>query len=74
MISEQRKLQLRDAQRRRREKLASGERRQVNIFLTNQCKDIVEHFSNRYKIDKHEFINALITAFANSPKSLKLDL
>ena len=73
MISLERKQQLRDAQRRRRNKLAEGTRGQVNIYLTQQCKVIVDTFCDDYKTDKHAFINALIIAFANSPGALKLD-
>jgi len=47
MISELRKLQLREAQRRRREKLASGERSQVNIYLTQQCKELHEYIPSK---------------------------
>lgn len=74
MTSEHRKIQLRESQRRRREKLAAGERGQVNIFITSHCKEIVDRFSSEYNTDKHTFMNALIMAFANSPNSLKLEI
>lgn len=74
MTSELRKIQLRESQRRRREMLAMGERGQVNIFMTSHCKEIVDRFSSEYNTDKHSFINALITAFAKSPNSLKLEI
>ena len=60
MISEGRKLQLREAQRRRRVKLASGERSQVNIFLTQQCKELVDRWCHEYKTDRHNLINVNI--------------
>lgn len=74
MISEHRKQQLREAQRRRREKLAAGERVQVNFFLTAESKEIVENFSLKYGVDKHDFINSLIKAFSNSPGILNLEI
>ncbi|MDO9127488.1 MAG: hypothetical protein Q7U42_11525 [Parvibaculum sp.] len=70
MVSEERKLQLREAQRRRREKLASGERGQVNIFLTQQCKDLVDRWCLEYKTDRNNLINGLILAFAKDPKNI----
>ena len=74
MISDERKFQLREAQRRRRAKLAAGKRSQVNIFLTQNSKELIEQFCHVYQTDKHVFINALITAFAISPNSLLLEI
>ncbi|MBC7751138.1 MAG: hypothetical protein H7Z73_05385 [Candidatus Saccharibacteria bacterium] len=70
MNSDERKQQLREAQRRRREKLALGERSQVNIFLTQQCKELVDLWCYEYKTDRHNLINVLILAFSKDPKNI----
>lgn len=71
MVSELRKQQLREAQRRRREKLAvSGERNQVNIFLTRHAKELVDRWCLENKIDRHELLNHLILAFAEMPEKI----
>lgn len=71
MTSETRKEQLRESQRRRREKLAAaGERSQVNIFMTKQSKALMEEWCLKYSLDRHDVINGLIQAYAASPTSL----
>lgn len=70
MVSEIRKEQLREAQKRRREKLASGDRFQVNIFLTQQSKELVDEWCKQYLIDRHDLLNGLITAYSKSPNSI----
>lgn len=67
MNAEVRKQQLREAQRRRREKLAGGERGQVNLFLTQQSKDYLDLWSLEFQSDKHAIVNALILFFAALP-------
>lgn len=67
MVSEIRKEQLRESQRRRRELLAAGERSQVNIFLSKQSKELVDEWCKNYSVDRHDLINGLITAFSSKP-------
>ena len=72
MNTEARKQQLRDAQRRRREKLASGERGQVNLFLTQQSKDYLDVWSQEFHTDKHVIVNALILAFSTTANRVNI--
>ena len=72
MNTEARKQQLREAQRRRREKLAGGERGQVNLFLTQQSKDYLDLWSQEFQSDKHSIVNALILAFSGAPNRIVL--
>lgn len=75
MTSEHRKQQLREAQRRRREKLAaSGDRTQVNIFLTHHSKEWVDKWCLENKTDRHELINQLILAYSEMPDQIPLVL
>jgi hypothetical protein len=67
MNTDTRKQQLRDAQRRRREKLADGQRGQVNLFLTQQSKDFLDAWSQEFLTDKHVIVNALILEFSKTP-------
>ena len=73
MVSEVRKEQLRDSQRRRRESLAAGERGQVNIFLTKRSKELVDEWCKRYTVDRHDLINGLIGAFSLAPESIPFE-
>jgi hypothetical protein len=58
--SEKRKQQLRDSQRRRREVLAAGTRRQVNIYLTNEAISALNGQCNISGVDRHDLLNNLI--------------
>ncbi|WP_297505709.1 RepB family protein [Ferrovum sp.] len=57
---EKRKAQLRDAQRRRREKLAQGNRHQINIFLSEASITLLDQACKKYGMDRHELIEQLI--------------
>lgn len=70
MVSEERQQQLREAQRRRREKLAAGKRSQVNLYLTKESKEIIDQWCIEYKTDRHNLINGLIRAFAHTPERI----
>jgi predicted restriction endonuclease len=59
-ISEKRQAQLRDAQRRRREKLAGSNRHQVNIYLTKKAMKLLDAQCLLTGLDRHELIEQLI--------------
>ena len=74
MISEERKQQFRDAQRRRREKLAEGKRSQVNIFLSPESKQLMDRWCLEYNTDRHDLMNGLIQAYAKAPSQIPFAL
>ena len=59
-ISEKRLSQLRDAQRRRREKLALNSRHQVNIFLSKKSIQILDAQCILSNMDRHDLVENLI--------------
>ncbi len=71
MASEERKQQFRDAQRRRREKLAAGNQRsQVNIFLTQKSKQLLDQWCDDYNTDRHDLINGMILTFSKTTEQI----
>jgi|GEM_PF-3062758 len=59
-VSEKRLCQLRDAQRRRREKLALNSRHQVNIFLSKKAIQVLDAQCILSDMDRHDLIEKLI--------------
>ena len=70
MNTDARKQQLREAQKRRRLKLADGERGQVNLFLTQESKEFLDQWSQEFHTDKHNIVNALVLAFSRVPNRI----
>lgn len=69
-ITEQRRAQLREAQRRRRAKLAQPGRRQINVFLTEQAIAQLDELAQRFDSDRHLILESLIHQVTKSPESL----
>lgn len=66
---EKRKKQLRDAQRKRREALSeNGERQQVNIFLSQPAKKILDAACAARDLDRHQLIERLILEIKQTRK------
>lgn len=59
-VSEKRQFQLREAQRRRREKLAVNSRHQINIYLSKQAIRILDAQCIVSDVDRHDLIEQLI--------------
>ena len=57
---EKRRIQVRDAQRRKREKLASGNRHQINIFLPATVIQLLDAECEKSGIDRHDMIERLL--------------
>ena len=57
---EKRRAQLRDAQRRRREKLAYGNRHQINVFLPAAVIKLLDAECDKLGIDRHDMIERLL--------------
>ena len=63
---EKRRTQLRDAQKRRREKLASGNRHQLNIFLPEAVIRLLDAECEKRGIDRHYMIERLLLELGES--------
>ena len=72
MTGEHRKIQLREAQRRRREKLSSGERSQVSLFLTQQSKKLLDKWCLEYKTNRHDLVNSMILLYSTMPERISM--
>lgn len=59
-VSEKRQAQLREAQRRRREKLARNNRHQVNVFLSRKVIKILDAQCIVSGIDRHDLVERLV--------------
>lgn len=70
MTSEQRKKQLREAQQRRRAKLAKGERSQVSLYFDRNNLELMDAWCTQFRLDRNDFINNLIAGLSNSPERL----
>lgn len=60
VISEKRQAQLREAQRRRREKLSTNDRHQVNLFLSKQAIRLMDAKRLISGMDRHDLVEQLI--------------
>lgn len=62
LITEKRRAQLREAQRKRRQALSHGDRHQLNIYLTVKAIKILDSRASELGLDRHELIEKLILA------------
>ncbi|MEK8088733.1 hypothetical protein [Thermithiobacillus plumbiphilus] len=69
-ITEQRRAQLREAQRRRRAKLAQPGRRQINVFMTDQAINQLDALVQKLDSDRHLILESLIHQVTKSPEFL----
>lgn len=69
-ITEQRRAQLREAQRRRRAKLAQPGRRQINVFLTDQAIAQLDELAQQLNADRHLILEILIHQVTDNPECL----
>ena len=70
MTSEQRKKQLREAQQRRRAKLAKGERSQVSLYFDRNNLEFMDTWCTHFRLDRNDLINNLISGLSKSPERL----
>ncbi len=69
-VSEKRKEQLREAQRRKRFRLSEGGRRQINIFLSPNAIENLDSLADKNGFDRHTMLEILLTQFSlNTIKS-----
>ena len=68
MTSDLRKQQLRDAQQRRRAKLAKGKRSQVSLYLDRNNLELMDTWCIQFHFDRSDFINNLISGLSKSPE------
>jgi hypothetical protein len=68
-ISEKRRAQLRESQRRRREKLSSGSRHQVNIFLSEHAIKVLDAQCTLFNQERHEVVEKLILSLQPNSSS-----
>ena len=57
MTSDLRKQQLREAQQRRRAKLAKGERIQVSLYFDRNNLEAMDAWCTEFKLDRNDLIN-----------------
>lgn len=62
-LKEKRRRQLRESQQRRREKLAAGDRHQVNIYLSQPTIKRLDGECARLDVDRHEFLESLLKKY-----------
>lgn len=60
---EKRKSQLCEAQRRRREKLAAGNRHQINIYLSKSVIHRLDESCSKAGMDRHAFVEMLLLKY-----------
>lgn len=70
MTSELRKQQLREAQQRRRAKLAKGERSQVSLYFDRNNLELMDTWCTQFRLDRNDFINNLISGLSKSPEAI----
>jgi hypothetical protein len=58
---EKRKAQLRESQRRRREKLGAGNKHQINIFLSVRAIASLDKLCAEQNLERHEVVEQLLT-------------
>jgi hypothetical protein len=59
-ITEQRRAQLRESQRRRRQELSKGNRHQVNIYLPKNVIKAMDARAIQLGLDRHQLIEKLV--------------
>ena len=70
MTSEQRKKQLREAQQRRRAKLAKGERTQVSLYFDRNHLEMMDEWCTQFQLDRNDLINNVISGLSKAPERL----
>ena len=60
VITEKRREQLRESQRRRRQELSKGDRHQVNIYLSSKAIKAMDSQAGQLGLDRHQLIEMLI--------------
>jgi hypothetical protein len=70
MTSDLRKQQLREAQQRRRAKLAKGERIQVSLYFDRNNLEVMDAWCTEFKLDRNDLINNLIVGLSRAPDSV----
>ena len=70
MTSDLRKKQLREAQQRRRAKLAHGERTQISLYLQPSNLVLLDSWCTEFHLDRNDLVDNFILGLAKSPESL----
>ena len=70
MTSELRKKQLREAQQRRRAKLAQGERTQISLYLQPSNLALMDLWCTEFRLDRNDLVDNLILGLSKSLESL----
>lgn len=70
MTSDLRKQQLREAQQRRRAKLAKGERTQIALYLQPGNLLLMDAWCTEFRLDRNDLVDNLILGLSKSPEIL----
>lgn len=70
MTSELRKQQLREAQKRRRAKLAKGERSQVSLYFDRRNLETIDAWCTEFRLDRNDLVNNLIFELSKFPEKI----